>query len=366
MTNCKKYNLFVFLSMIGRSMIETFPPLILYNYGISIKLIIFYFFIRYLSAIPINILFVKMTKKFGSKLMVFISSITIGITYYYLYNMEFSIINIVILSILTTTYVYSYWTVRNYYMLQVINRNTVTSNMSYITIVNILAIMPAVYIGAFILEKFNLLTLIMIVFIINILSVIPLLFIKTKNIDESGLKGLKNIPNVSKVIMLLDQFKTIILSIFPLYIYIYINQNYTYLGVFNLLTGLASILVVYVFSKIITLKHKSYLSITIILLSVCFLIKLFIHDNYIFLSIAILEGIFTKMEELSISSNIYKLGKNFNYMSYILITENLFNLSRIFISSILLLFNNILTMLIICIIGFFTCSFFKFEIEPKK
>lgn len=346
-------------------MIETFPPLILYNYGIELKGIILYFAFRYLFAIPINCIFVKLIQKIGSKVMIIISSILIGITYYYLYNMDSNLLNIIILSFLTSTYVYSYWTVRNYYMLQIINSENIASDMSGISIINTLALMPSVYIGAFILKHYSLIVLIIIVFIINLISIIPLVFIKIENVESKGLSKLKNIPFNSKVMMFLEQFKTIILSLFPLYIYIYINKDYTYLGIFNFLIGLASILVLYIFSKIMKIKHKSYLRFTIIGLSICFFIKLLIKNQYTFLSIAVLEGLFIKMQELSINSNIYKLGKNFDYMGYILLTENLFNIARLIISISLVFISDLNTMLAICIIGFLMCSIFKFDIELK-
>lgn len=366
MTDQKKYNLFIFLSMFGRGLIETFPPIILYNYKISIKGIILYFLFRYLFAIPINCIFIKLTKKLGSKVMILISSITIGIAYYYLYNMNNSITSIMLLSLLTTIYVYSYWTVRNVYMLQIINKDNVTSNMSNISIVNILALMPSVYIGAYILEKFNLFILIVIVFAINLVSIIPLLLIKVKDIHSEGLKKASDIPLKDKLVMIFDQFKTVILSLFPLYIFIYINQNYTYLGIFNFLTGLASMLVIYIFSKIIKIKRNTYLKFTIIFLSFCFFLKLLVRDEYIFLSLAILEGIAIKMQELSFNTSVYKLGKNFEYMNYILITENIFNFSRLSITVLLLFVSDIKKMIFICIIGFMICSIFKFDIKAKK
>lgn len=365
MTNKWKYNLFVLLSMLGRSMIETFPPLILYNYGIGLKGIILYFAFRYLFAIPINCIFVKLIQRVGFKIMIILSSILIGVTYYYLYNMDNNLLNIIVLALLTSTYVYSYWTVRNYYMLQVINNKDIASDMSSISIVNTLALMPSVYIGAFILKRYGLFPLIIVVFVINLISIVPLLSLKQENIKSKNSKNIKNIPFSSLIMMVLEQFKTIILSLFPLYIYIHISNDYTYLGVFNFLIGLASILVLYIFSKIMKIKKRSYLKFTIIGLSICFFIKLLIKNQYTFLSIAVLEGLFIKMQELSINSNIYRLGKNFDYMHYILITENIFNISRLIISILTLFINDITTILMVCIIGFITCSLFKFDIEPK-
>lgn len=366
MSNLRKYNIFIFLSMFGRGLIETFPPLILYNYGFGIKDIILYFFFRYFFAIPINCIFIKLLRKISYKVIIFISSITIGVTYYFLYNMNNDIFSIVILSLLTSIYVYSYWTIRNVYMLQVIRKSNVTGGIGSITIINILALMPSVYIGAYIMEKFNLYILIIIVFVINLISIMPLLYIKVDDIYSNGLRKLSDIPLKSKMVMIFDQFKTVILSLFPLYIFIYINKTYTYLGIFNFLIGLASMLVIYIFSKIIKIKHNTYLSFTIVCLSVSFFLKLLVHDQYIFLSLAIIEGIFIKMQELSFGSSVYNLGKDFDYMSYILITENLFNISRMIISFILLFIGDIKLMLFICIVGFLVCSLFKFDIDVKR
>ena len=167
--------------------------------------------------------------------------------------------------------------------------------------------------------------------------------------------------------MFLDQFKTIILSLFPLYIYININNTYTYIGKLNIYVGLLSLVLIYSFSRKINKEKKNYLKLTITLLTVCFLLKILVKNQLLFLVIAIIEGVTIKIEELAINSKVYKLGKNFDYISYINYTETIYNIARFLISLMLILFvDSLSVMLLLCIIGFFICSLFKFDIEQKK
>ena len=126
--------------------------------------------------------------------------------------------------------------------------------------------------------------------------------------------------------------------LFPLYIFIYVKNTYHTIGVVNLTTNLALILFTYLYGKKLDTTKNNFLK-----LSILFTVSVYILKansiGYMLLIISFLEGIATKMYELSISKEFYTLSKKFEYYNYNLIYEIIQNLFRTLVVMVLLLMN---------------------------
>ena len=82
-SNEKRYNIFIFLSMFSKGMTEMFIPVVLYNKGFNLYFIFLYFFIKYLVIIITYYLVVELAKVIKFKVLLIISSIILGTSFIY-------------------------------------------------------------------------------------------------------------------------------------------------------------------------------------------------------------------------------------------------------------------------------------------
>ncbi len=218
------------------------------------------------------------------------------------------------------------------------------------------------YFGAYLTNTCGLITVVLITIFISLLSIIPLLQIKNNTYDYqiNYKETIKKMKNRNTTFFFLEQFKVIFLSLQPLYLYIYVKNNLEYIGIFNILTSLASIIFVYFFVRKIN-QNKYFLLLTSIF-SIILIFKINITNKIILLIIAFFEGLFTKMYETVSLENIYYEGINKEVASYLIIAEFIFCFIRGLICLILFIFNfDLKTMLYICIVGIFISGFTKFK-----
>jgi len=109
-------------------------------------------------------------------------------------------------------------------------------------------------------------------------------------------------------------------------------------------------------------KKKSYLFITTLMYSILWILKINIKLKIIILLIAFLEGIVAKLYQTSVTRFLYALGKHYNTLDYVTITEILFNVIRLLITLIILLFvDDLKIILYICTFGLFLTGVVKFN-----
>src|SRR5699024_3729576 len=143
-----------------------------------------------------------------------------------------------------------------------------------------------------------------------------------------------------------EQFKVIFLILQPLYLYLYVEKNILYIGLFNIIMGLSSIIFVYFFLRKISfikyfliliivffiifvyffvrkIKVNKYFWLLNIVFCIILILKLNISNNFIMLMIAFLEGLFSRMYEVVSTENLYDI-KNGNVSSYLIIVELIF------------------------------------------
>lgn len=364
MSDLKKYNIFIFITSFAKLLVEIFIPLILYNMSFTIKEIILFLILKYsfcLLFIPVGYF---IGKKYSVSTLMILSSIIFSITYIYLSQINKNLTSLIILSILYSSYLMFYWLGRHMYGLSIIEDKKTTDNVSLYNIFTILGGLFSPFIGSYIIEKTSTLTLSTIVLVLMIISIIPLTKIKKIKLNSNTqIKHIiKSFPKTNYIFNTLDQLRYILYTVLPLWIYINIKSKYSYIGILNIITGLGSIIYIYLLSKKMDKNKKDYLSLSLLIMGIIYLLKITITSNLAYLIITLFEGITKSSLDTITLRNTYVYQKNYCITSYIIFTEIINNIARTLFLIIFYIFNVPLkTMLLICILGIFLNVFVKYD-----
>lgn len=364
MSDLKKYNIFIFITSFAKLLVEIFIPLILYNMSFTIKEIILFLILKYsfcLLFIPVGYF---IGKKYSVSTLMILSSIIFSITYIYLLQINKNLTSLIILSILYSSYLMFYWLGRHTYGLSIIEDKKTTDNVSLYNIFTILGGLFSPFIGSYIIEKTSTLTLSTIVLVLMIISIIPLTKIKKIKLNpNTQIKHIiKSFPKTNYIFNTLDQLRYILYTVLPLWIYINIKSKYSYIGILNIITGLGSIIYIYLLSKKMDKNKKDYLSLSLLIMGIIYFLKITITSNLAYLIITLFEGITKSSLDTITLRNTYVYQKNYCITSYIIFTEIINNIARTVFLIIFYIFNVPLkTMLLICILGIFLNVFVKYD-----
>lgn len=364
MSDLKKYNIFIFITSFAKLLVEIFIPLILYNMSFTIKEIILFLILKYSFCILFIPVGYFIGKKYSVSTLMILSSIIFSITYIYLSQINKNLTSLIILSILYSSYLMFYWLGRHTYGLSIIEDKKTTDNVSLYNIFTILGGLFSPFIGSYIIEKTNTLTLSTIVLVLMIISIIPLTKIKKIKLNpNTQIKHIiKSFPKTNYIFNTLDQLRYILYTVLPLWIYINIKSKYSYIGILNIITGLGSIIYIYLLSKKMDKNKKDYLSLSLLIMGIIYLLKITITSNLAYLIITLFEGITKSSLDTITLRNTYVYQKNYCITSYIIFTEIINNIARTLFLIIFYIFNVPLkTMLLICILGIFLNVFVKYD-----
>ena len=366
-SNQKKFNIYVFLSTFSRNLIEVFIPIILYKFGYSLKEVIFYYLLVNLFLIILDYPCILFSKKFSNRSLSLIGILSFVLVQLLLTKMVYSMNYIIVLSFLYSLYRIGYWLARRFYNLKVIHKKDISKSYSFISIVNQIALIISSYVGALFLDFVSIKVLTIISIILFIISLLPLYMLKfehEKNDVKLDLVGtIKKIPFSN--LYLFGSYETInvIKFFFSLYLFIYVKDNYQTVGIMNLLTNLSTIIFAYFYGKKIN-KKENYLKLSIIFIGIIYLLKAN-STSYLLVLIAFLEGIATKMYELSMSKEFYSLSKKFEYANYNLVYELVLSIFRSLILLACYLFINDLKIMIYLSVGIILVGLFL-KFKPLK
>lgn len=346
------YNIFLFLSNISRNIVEIFSFVYLYQKGYKIKNILLFYSIYYLVGVFISYITVYLTKYIKRKVLLIISGLLYGISFYYLSVMRATNYNLVILSIVLSTSSFIYHTIRHYYAMNLVDK-VEDKKIASILISAYLPIIFSSILGSYIVDKYSILVSSIIVIILSIISIIPLIFIKD-DITNNKIEYSK-INSNKLVFFILEQFKVIFLLLEPIYLYLYVKKSLNYVGAFNILICISSIIYLYYIAHRINIsKYFKYINIIFCLV---LLFKLNVTNKYILLIVALLEGLGIKSFELTSNKNIYNI-ENSNINGYLITCELIFCFLRSLICLIFYLFiDNVKVMLYISLVPIFLISF---------
>ena len=332
--NQKKFNLYVFLSTFSRNLIEVFIPLILYKFGYSLKEVILYYLL--VNAILVFLVYpcIWFSKKYSNRSLSIIgifSFIVVQILLNYIvYDMKY----IFVLSFFYASYRVCYWLARRFYNLKIIHKKDISNTYSIVSIVNQVGLILSSYVGSLFLDYISIEVLTVISIILFLISIIPLYkleFDHEKNDEKLELvKTIKRIP--LRNIYLFAAYESINVTkfLFALYLFIYVKDNYQVVGIMNLLTNLATIIFAYFYGKKINEKDN-YVRLSILFMSLVYFLKANSISYILLVIVSFLEGIASKMYELSISKEFYSMSKKFEYYNYNLVYELILSIFRTFI-----------------------------------
>lgn len=361
MNNIKRYNIFILLSTMARNIVEIYSSVLLYKMGYSLKNILLFFTILYFIGAITSYITIHTLKKIKPKYILILSSIIFSLSFYYMTIMPKTIYNLIIFSIIYAIGSYTYHTLRHYYAIKALD-NKKKENIGNILIFTNIAIIISSILGGYIESIMSTIALSLIVVILSIISFIPLFKFET-NITSKEIKY----PKIEKnklLFFILEQAKVINLSLQPLYLYLFINNKITYIGLYNVILGISSCIFIYFFTrKINSQKHFKYLN---IIFCIFLLLKINIYNKYLILLIGLFEGLGIKMFEVVSAENIYNIKKDTNILGYILTVELIFCLVRSIICLIAYFINDIKIILYITIILIFILSFIKRNTYPSK
>lgn len=350
MKNNKTYQIFLFLSTFTRGLVEVFSLVLLYQKGISLSNILWFLFFMYTFGIFVNYL----SLRYSYKIILIISSLLYGISFLYLSFMNTSLLSIILLAFLLASGNYSYHAIRHLLALELLEDSKGSTNK--IVTVTYLGIIASSIAGIYLIEKLPLTITSIIIFTMSFISILPILKLDHQLIPFSKENFLKvKIPKDKILFNILEQFKVIFLEIQPLFLYLYIDKSIYYVGTFNIIVNLASLIVVYFIAKRFS---KKYFKSICILLGLVLTLKLNLKSGIILLGLAFFEGIFVKLYENVSLNNLYSLDNN-PTREYLIMEELIFFGSKSIIMFIMCLFNlNIYIILYIAIIGMIFSSWF--------
>lgn len=364
--NFKKYDIFTLLSVFARSMIEVFIPIYLYTRGFTLEDIFLYFLLMLLISAIICVPLCYLGKFIKYKWLIFISSFFFGITYYLLFNIEVNIASLFLLSLSYALYRRSYWIGKRYFELIIIPKRNMANNVSKIVIISQIATIFASYTGAVLLNNLTDIYALIVSVSIYIIGILPLMMIREPKNDEKIIidskNALKVIPIKNIISSILYEFIYISSFIFPIYLYLYVQENFEYIGIYNAIVGIASITCVYLFSKKMDKDKHDYILLSALLLATTFLLKLNCTVKIMVLIIGLFEGIFSKIHEVGYTRNIYYFGSHYNITSYNTVFEIIQNYSRLAaFALIFLITRDLKIILFLCIIAILLSAFVKFD-----
>lgn len=340
--NQKKFGVYVFISTFSRNLIEIFIPIILYQYGYNLKEVIFYYFLVNLISLIITYPCISFSKKYNNRVLAIIGIIAFVMLQISLNFMFDSVWYLVLLACLFALYRRGYWISRRFYNLKVIKKEKISIINSLISIINQIGVITSSYIGSLFLDFINIKILTVIAIILFLISIVPLYLLKfnheRNDVKLEFGKTIKQISNTDLYLFGSYELLNVMKFLFPLYLFMYVNNTYQTVGFISLLTNLSIVIFSYVYGRTISGK-KNYLVLSIFLVVIVFIFKANC-TSYLLIIISFLEGISTKMYELSIAKEFYTLSKRFEYNNYNLVYEVFQNFFRTFVVFILLVFVN--------------------------
>lgn len=351
-SNQKKFNLYVLFSTFARNLIEVFIPLILFKFGYSLKEVIFYFFMANLLCLVFTGPCIRLSKRYSNKLLAYLGILFFVIMQILLQNIIYSIWYLVLVALLYSLYRRCYWVSRRFYNMKIMTKDNISSTYSIISIINQLGVIFSSYIGSLLLDyiSINALTFISIViFLISTIFLKLLKFEHEKNNEKiEFINTIKKIPLSSMYIMASYELLNTLKFFITFYIFIYVKNNYQTIGILSIVTNVATLLFVYFYGKK-TNGDRNYIKLSIVLVCLIYFLKVNVSPLLLVI-VSFLEGLFTKMYEISVAKEFYIMSKNFEYNNFNLVYENILNAFRTFVLFLCLFMNDLKIMVYITIV----------------
>ena len=366
--NKKNFNRYIFFSTFARQLVEVFIGTILFKAGFNLRSVLCYFLLvnvfSTLLAYPLTVL----SKRYSNKLLTVIGILNFILVQVALNYVMLNHIYLIILALLYSLYRRCYWLSRRYYTLQIIQKQNISKNYSWISIINQIAVLVSGYVGSLLLEYVNIHVITGIsslLLLIGLYCIFKLDFEYEKNDTKLNLIETFKITHVGSIIhMGCFELQNVLQFLLPLYIIIYVKNTYTAVGLINLLAQLATIIFVYAYGALID-KEKNYLKFSLIIFVISKILQVNSYGLTLFI-ITFITGLTSKMYEQSNSKEMLILSKNYEYHNYNLMYEFTQNIFRTAAIAICVFFVSDIRVMIYLVIGLISLPLlFKFNTDVK-
>ena len=346
MNNRVRFNIFLFISVFARALIEVFISLFLFKNGFSIDLILQFYLLENMFAFFISYFFVKIGERFNYSIVMCIGVISFVALQFALNNLVHDFLFIILIAFLYSLYRRGYWVARRYYVTEVTPKRDSSGPFSIMMVVSEVASVLSGLLGASLLDNFDVFTLTMISSVLLFISVIPLLGIENKTKKGIKIELIKNLKKYDKrnyLAFSLYEINNVLTFVFPIFIAVYIKDTYVMAGTINAVGNLAIIVFILIYGRIIKKRNHFVLS-SILFVLICF-IKL-LPLNYFILIACFVEGFIKKMQEQSVNKIYFENRNNMDLTHYNLIYQMLEALVRAIVAVPLLFMNDVRLMII--------------------
>ena len=323
MDNIRKYNIFILISTLARNITEVFSSVLLYKMGYSIKDILMFFCVLYFVGGIVCIITIYLVGKVNIKYFLIISSIIFSSSFYYMNIMNTTLINLVIFSIIYSIGTYSYHSIRHYLAIKLVNKDKKNYIGNIIIYMNF-AIIISSFVSGYIESITSTIVLSIIVVIVSIISIIPIIRLDIREKDNKITYN--KIGKNKRLFFVFEQGKTVFLSLEPLFIYLFSEENIRYVGITSSVIGVSSCIFTYFFVR--KVDDKRYFRYFNIFLCIILILKLNISSKYIMIIIVFIEGLLIKMYDVVSLNNLYDIHKKVNINGYLIKSEIIFCLVR--------------------------------------
>ena len=353
--DCRKIDLFIFLTGFARAFIEIFMPVLLYKMGFSVKEILLYYVVISLASAVAVPLLTKLARHTSIKLVLALAPITFCATFLALEHVPHTTWTIALIAILHMLFRKSYWIPRHYLVLNKNKKKDMTTRSKWFTILETVSGMIATFMGAVVIDIYGITAGILFAGTVFFLGCMPAWRVKVQSDHhkkDNYRRILRRIPKRSLLVLALVEFRWIAGLLFPLYIFINIEDELTFIGSFQVLIGMASIVAVYCYGHIMDKLKSDLMRFAALGLAMVFLLKLNVFSPIWFLGIALLEGLFSRFYQTSYVRNVYALGKDYNareYQSFYLVFTSV--VAAVLLGSFYLLNLDLVVVLYVCVLG---------------
>lgn len=364
MSDRAKYNVFLFISTFARALVEIFISLFLFKNGFSLNQVLLVYLLENVFALFISYAMAKIGERYNYAVVMCIGIVAFIILQVVLNHPVHDGFFVVLLSFLYSLYRRGYWVARRYYVTKVVPRRDSSGPFSIMMVVSEVASISAGFLGGSLLDGFNVLALTILSSVLLFVSAIPLLWIKGKSSGTKIelMKNLKKYDKKNYLVFSLFEIDNILTFIFPIFITLYIKETYTIAGVASAVSGLATIVFILIYGRVI--KRRNYFILSTVLFIAVSCGKLLFLD-YAFLVLCFMEGIVNKMQRQSLNKIYFENRGDMDLTHYNLIYQIVEAFAKIIVT-IPLLFMNDVRMMIMFVLAIISIEALIYALYQKS
>ena len=352
--------MYLLLSALAKNLLGTFNCIYLYKQGFSVIEVAIWILITYIGYMIFQPILLKYGHKFSNKVLLLVSFVFFISTYIELAFYLDSLFSLILNAILYTCYNSIFWNVRHNLEFTTLNDKKIGRKVGILLIISQISEITAAMISAVILDNFSIVPLVIISSILMFISLIIIFPIdekRKKKTSGSIITYFKTVPKITLFHLALREASTVMTAFFPLYLYIYVSNTYSFAGLANFFLGLASMIFTYFLSKRIDDKRESYLLLCTVLICLIYLLKINITTEFV-LVIVFIEGFIKQFFNVVNNNNYYLLGQKLDRLTYICGNECFINIARVSITLIGLFLTGSIPKLMYFCIGLLVLSGF--------